>query len=164
MLEEPSLSVITGLSLALAMCMSPFRWPHPPSQSFCSRRTHTPADNLTRCIIVSIPVECGFIASYIWCISFIRCTFVYHLHSKAHVWQSWVEIEHYSEAYFDCVTAFEVLCRCTNTRHIYAVRMSPALNVSSALQHFKRGNAIEIRNGIMFDFYLGLPHTLINMC
>ena len=36
--------------------------------------------------------------------------------------------------------------------------MSPALNGSSALQRFERSNAIEIRNGIMFDFYLGLPH------
>ena len=36
--------------------------------------------------------------------------------------------------------------------------MSPALNGSSALQHFKRSNAVEIRNGIMFDFYLGQPH------
>ena len=36
--------------------------------------------------------------------------------------------------------------------------MSPALNGSFVLQHFERGNAIEIRNGIMFDFYPGLPH------
>ena len=36
--------------------------------------------------------------------------------------------------------------------------MSPALNGSSALQRFEHSNAIEIRNGIMFDFYLGLPH------
>ena len=25
------------------------------------------------------------------------------------MWQSWVEIEHYSVAYFDCITAFEVV-------------------------------------------------------
>ena len=37
-------------------------------------------------------------------------------------------------------------------------RMSPTLNGSSVLQHFKCGNAIKIRNGIMFDFYQGLPH------
>ena len=37
--------------------------------------------------------------------------------------------------------------------------MSPALNGSSALQRFKRSNASEIRNGIMFDFYPGLPHV-----
>ena len=38
--------------------------------------------------------------------------------------------------------------------------MSPALNGSTALQHFERGNAVKIRNGIMFDFYPGLPHIL----
>ena len=37
--------------------------------------------------------------------------------------------------------------------------MSPALNGSSALERFKRGNAIDVRNGIMFDFYPGLPYT-----
>ena len=36
--------------------------------------------------------------------------------------------------------------------------MSPALNGSSTLEHFEHSNASEIRNGIMFDFYLGLPH------
>ena len=36
--------------------------------------------------------------------------------------------------------------------------MSPALNGSTAIQHFERGNVVEIRNGIMFDFYPGLPH------
>ena len=35
--------------------------------------------------------------------------------------------------------------------------MRPALNGSSALQRFERSNASEIRNGIMFDFYPGLP-------
>ena len=36
--------------------------------------------------------------------------------------------------------------------------MSPTLNKSSALQRFECGNAIEIRNEIMFDYYLRLPH------
>ena len=36
--------------------------------------------------------------------------------------------------------------------------MSPSLNGRFALERFERGNAIEIRNGIMFDFYPGLPH------
>ena len=38
--------------------------------------------------------------------------------------------------------------------------MSPALNGSSALERFERGNEIEILNGIMFDFYPRLPHLL----
>ena len=37
---------------------------------------------------------------------------------------------------------------------------SPTLNGSSAIWHFKRGDAIEIRDGITFDFYTGLPHML----
>ena len=37
--------------------------------------------------------------------------------------------------------------------------MSPALNGSSALQRFERGTTVEICNGIMFNFYLGLPHV-----
>ena len=41
--------------------------------------------------------------------------------------------------------------------YIYAVHMSPAFNKISALRCFKHGNAIEIQNGIMFDFYLVLP-------
>ena len=39
--------------------------------------------------------------------------------------------------------------------------MSLVLNGSFALQHFERGNAVEIHNG-MFDFYLGLPHYMIS--
>ena len=36
--------------------------------------------------------------------------------------------------------------------------MSPTLNASTMLKHFECGNAVEMRNGIMFDFYPGLPH------
>lgn len=35
--------------------------------------------------------------------------------------------------------------------------MSPSLNRSSVLQHFKYGNVVKIHNSIMFYFYLGLP-------
>ena len=38
--------------------------------------------------------------------------------------------------------------------------MSPVLNGSIALQRFKRGNTVEIHNGIMFDFYLGLSQMV----
>ena len=48
------------------------------------------------------------------------------------------------------------------TYHIHTVRMSPALNGSSVLERFKRGNAIKIHDGIMFDFYPGLP--LVSVC
>ena len=36
--------------------------------------------------------------------------------------------------------------------------MIPALNGSSTLQRFERGNTVEIHNGIIFDFHTGLPH------
>jgi len=49
-----------------------------------------------------------------------------------------------------------VLCKVMNTWHVYTACMGPTPNGSSALQ---RGNALEIRNGIMFDFYPGLPHV-----
>ena len=84
------------------------------------------------------------------------------------MWQSQVEIQHYSVVYFNCITAFEVLyhrtsikggadMRCVNVVSIHEFTQSSSLNRSSALEHFKRSNAIEIRNGI-FNFYPGLPH------
>ena len=54
-----------------------------------------------------------------------------------------------------------MLGKLMNTYHVYTVRMSSALNGSSVLERFERGNGIEIRNGIMFDFYPGLPHIYI---
>ena len=45
-----------------------------------------------------------------------------------------------------------------NTYRVFTARMSLALHTSSSLERFERGNAIEIRNRIMFDFYPGLPH------
>ena len=33
-----------------------------------------------------------------------------------YMWQSRVEIEHYSVAYFDCITVFEVLYRSTSIK------------------------------------------------
>ena len=39
--------------------------------------------------------------------------------------------------------------------------MSPTLNGSSAIRRFKGSDAIEIRDGVAFDFYTGLPHMLL---
>ena len=41
--------------------------------------------------------------------------------------------------------------------------MSPTLNGGTLLQRFERGNVVEIRNGIMFDFYPGLPQICISV-
>ena len=43
----------------------------------------------------------------------------------------------------------------------YSVCTSPTLNGSSVLQLFEHGNTVEIRHGIMFDFYLGLPLMIL---
>ena len=80
------------------------------------------------------------------------------------MWQSRVEIEHYSVAYFNCITAFKALlhrtsvkggthymCKLMNTYLIYTARVSPALNRSSALERFECGNAIIICNRIMIS-------------
>ena len=40
------------------------------------------------------------------------------------------------------------------------MRMSPALKRNSATQRFEGSNAIEIHDGIIFDFYIGLPPVL----
>ena len=50
-----------------------------------------------------------------------------------------------------------------NSCHVYPARVSPALNGSSTLERFERSNASEKRNGIMFDFYPGLPHMYLSM-
>ena len=49
-------------------------------------------------------------------------------------------------------------CVKVSSIHDFTKHMSPTRNGSTALQRFKRGNAIEMRNGIMFHFYPGLPH------
>ena len=41
---------------------------------------------------------------------------------------------------------------------IYKARMSSAFNECSAIRRFEGSDAIEIRDGITFDFYMGLPH------
>ena len=47
---------------------------------------------------------------------------------------------------------------CMNT---YEVHMSPALNGSSAIRQFEGSNAVQIRDGITFNFYTGLPHMYL---
>ena len=44
---------------------------------------------------------------------------------------------------------------------IYEARMSPALSGSSAIWRFEGNNAVEIRDGITFEFYTGLPHIIL---
>ena len=49
------------------------------------------------------------------------------------MWQSRVEIEHYSDAYFDCVTAFEALQRSTSIKG--GTHTSCVLGIDAASLH-----------------------------
>ena len=40
--------------------------------------------------------------------------------------------------------------------------MIPALNGYSAIRRFEGSDAIEIHDGITFDFYTGLPHMFLS--
>ena len=44
---------------------------------------------------------------------------------------------------------------------VYMSRMSPALSGSLSLLHIKLGDVLEIRDGIIFNFYPGLPHIRV---
>ena len=51
-----------------------------------------------------------------------------------------------------------MLHRLTKYSCIYKACMSPTLNGSSMIRHFEHSDAIEIHDGIIFDFYPGLSH------
>ena len=79
------------------------------------------------------------------------------------MWQSCVEIEGYSVACFDRFIEHEYLINLLDIHTSMKRAMSPALNGSSAIlsiRRFEGSDAIEIRNGITFDFYTGLLHTV----
>ena len=83
--------------------------------------------------------------------------------------QSRIEKEHYISMYSDRNVAFEVQYllvlyvarRCIDSCRRYALRVSPALNGRSEILHFECSNAIEICDGLMFNFYPGLPHIIV---
>ena len=94
------------------------------------------------------------------------------------MWQSRVEIEDHSVAYFNRNAVFEVPYRWTSIKggaymHFIAAWIanestkciSHALNKKcSAIQRFEPSDMIEIHNGIIFDFYTGLPRmNMYNM-
>ena len=61
------------------------------------------------------------------------------------MWQSRVEIEHYSVAYFDRINARSKRCSSHQGRSSYALDLSGV----HVLQHLGRGDVVELRNGIM---------------
>ena len=83
---------------------------------------------------------------------------------KLYMWQSRVEIEHYSVAYFS--TALPPSKHCSAVLPLRAglicamLTYQALINGSTALQRFERGKVVKIRNGIMFLFDPGLPHIL----
>ena len=107
----------------------------------------------------------------------LQCTLVprqcpqkhfFNFQSMVHIWQSRAEIKHYP---LGILTTLPCSKRCSAvlplrvglihamwTYQALMQLMSPALNRSSTLQRFERSNADKIHNGIMFDFYPGLPH------
>ena len=59
-------------------------------------------------------------------------------------------------------TTSQVSCAKQNSNkysYIYIAYMSPTLSGSSALSHVKLSDALKTRDGIIFDFYPGLPHS-----
>ena len=54
-----------------------------------------------------------------------------------------------------------MLCKRIDGCCVYTVHLSSALNGSSEISRFKRRVVMEIRNGIIFDFYTGLTHVLV---
>ena len=53
-----------------------------------------------------------------------------------------------------------MLGKLMNTYHVYIARMNPTPNRSTVLQRLEGSNAIKIHNGVLFDFYSGLPHII----
>ena len=52
----------------------------------------------------------------------------------------------------------------TRYSRIYKAHMSPLFNGGLAIWHFKCSKAIKICDGILFDFYTGLPHNAVDLC
>ena len=46
---------------------------------------------------------------------------------------------------------------------MYTLWVYECPNSQSAVRRFKRGNVIKMCNGIIFNFYMGLPHVLYYM-
>ena len=91
--------------------------------------------------------------------------------SSIHMWQSQVEIPlHNSTAlprskHCSAKLPLRAGLICAAKMHeylisLYVARMSPAIKGSSVLHCFECSNTVEIHNGIMFDFYPGLPHMI----
>ena len=66
-------------------------------------------NELLNCIKENSPLKIEHIVALKRCVHSHDISKIVALVKKIRMWQSWVEIEHYSIAYFNRVTAFEVL-------------------------------------------------------
>ena len=73
------------------------------------------------------------------------------------MWQSHLQIKDYSVMYFDHVATFQAPYHRTFVKGrascIYETHMSPTLDGSLMVRHLEHSDAIEIHNGIIFNFY-----------
>ena len=85
-----------------------------------------------------------------------------------HMWQSRVEIEHYSIAYLSrskcCSAELPLRAGLIRAAWMYGYLISLVANTSLTLNGSLRYSTLSAEkcNKIMFDFYLGLPHIQIN--
>ena len=108
-----------------------------------------------------------------WGVHCVNCTEheFWRTLARVQMWQSRVEIEHYSIACFIHITTFKpvtqnfregwgsyALCKPVKHSWVYTANMSPTHNRSTLLERFKhRIIMIKMRHEIMFNFYPGLP-------
>ena len=88
---------------------------------------------------------------------------------EIHLWESRVEIESYSVMYFDRIAPSEAPYRWTSGKgraHMHFIEHYIFMHLqsmyepgNSVIWSFKHSNMIQIRDGITFDFYTGLPHV-----
>ena len=104
--------------------------------------------------------------SVIWC--FERCDAIEICHgvtfTSCHKY-NWVEIGYYSVAYFNCVTAWIKggACTCCIDMSASTLPYEP-LPLTEGLYYSTSNVVTQLKyNGIMFDFYPGLPHIYLSL-
>ena len=91
---------------------------------------------------------------------------------QMHVWQSWVENEHYSDANSDYITMFKALYggrgSYTQRRYAWIPAKSTWCIWAPLLTEVLCCSTLNVvtrsKNWIMFDFYPRLPHVCVWMC
>ena len=134
----------------------------PPSLSFLSSLLPPPTSCPPQWCNIPPPQTCSNTCTRIQNFTVVRK----RLH--VHVWQSWIEIKHYSVAYFDHIIKYcnrNFIEGGAHTHfvdlsgvHVSILCMSPTLTRSSALQTITQLKCATE----MIDFYPGLPDVINN--